>query len=439
MIKKTLNFLQKDIWRIRSSTLPKRKSFLINQLRIILLAVRNFDQDKCNLRASALTYYSLLSIVPILAVAFGIAKGFGLEKMLENVIVERLPGQEEVVSNMINFSHALLENTKGGLVAGIGVAVLLWTVIKVLGNIEKSFNDIWGIKKMRTMGRRFSDYLSIMFICPVLLIVASGTTVFIGTQARMLLAKLSFLGPVSSLILFSLEFLPYIVMWVVFTFIYLFMPNTKVKFSSALLGGIVCGTVYQIVQWVYVYFQVGVGKYNAIYGSFAAIPLFLIWLQLSWRIVLFGAEISFAHQNVDTYEFEQESMSASYSFRKLLSLRIVHLLIKNFKQGNNPITAAKISHALEIPIRLVHQITYDLTEAGIITATREEGTIGGSFLPARDTDALTIKYVIDALEHIGTEDIPVSETEDLKKIKKSLAEFNNAIEKSQANVRLKDL
>lgn len=431
--------MQKDIWRIRSEKLSKRKSFLINQLRIVLLAVRNFDQNKCNLRASALTYYSLLSIVPVLAVAFGIAKGFGLEKLLEKLIVERLPGQEEIVNNMIGFSRALLENTKGGLVAGIGVAVLLWTVIKVLGDIEKSFNDIWGIKKMRSISRRFSDYLSIMFICPVLLILASGTTVFIGIQARMLVAKLSFLGPASNVILFFIGLLPYVVMWVVFTFIYIFMPNTKVNFSSGLLAGIVSGTVYQIVQWVYVNFQVGVGKFNAIYGSFAAIPLFLIWLQLSWRVVLFGAEISFAHQNVDTYEFEQESMSASPSFKKLLSLRIVHLLAKNFKQGNQPTTAVQISRALEIPIRLVRQITYDLGEAGIISSTREEGNKGGGFQPGRDTDSLTVKYVLDSLDHIGTEDIPVTETEELKKLKKSLADFSALIEKSPANIRLKDL
>jgi len=439
MISKVLSFLKRDIWRIRSSKLSKRKFFLINQLRIVLLAVRNFDQNKCNLRASALTYYSLLSIVPVLAVAFGIAKGFGLEKLLEKLIVERLPGQEEVVNNIISFSHALLENTKGGLVAGIGVAILLWTVIKVLGNIETSFNDIWGIKKMRSLGRRFSDYLSIMFICPVLLIVASGTTVFIGTQAKMLIAKLSFLGPVSGVVLFSLQFLPYVVMWVVFTFTYIFMPNTKVNFSSGLLAGVVSGTVYQVVQSVYVYFQVGVGEYNAIYGSFAAIPLFLVWLQLSWRIVLFGAEISFAHQNVDTYEFEQESMSASYSFKKLLSLRIAHLLVKNFKQGNRPMTAMQISHVLEIPIRLVRQIVYDLSEAGIVSSTKEDGDIGGAFQPARDTDSLTIKYVLDRLEHTGTEDIPVAETEDLEKLKKSLADFSSQIEKSPANVHLKDL
>ena len=439
IISKAISFLKRDIWRMPSSKMSKRKFFLINQLRIVLLAVRNFDQNKCNLRASALTYYSLLSIVPVLAVAFGIAKGFGLEKLLEKLIIERLPGQEEVVNNIISFSHALLENTKGELVAGIGVAVLLWTVIKVLGSIETSFNDIWGIKKMRSLGRRFSDYLSIMFICPVLLIVASGTTVFIGTQAKMLITKLSFLGPVSGVILFSLQFLPYVVMWVVFTFAYIFMPNTKVKFSSGLLAGVVSGTVYQVVQLVYIYFQVGVGKYNAIYGSFAAIPLFLIWLQLSWRIVLFGAEISFAHQNVNTYEFEQESMSASYSFKKLLSLRIAHLLVKNFKQGNRPMTAMQISHVLEIPIRLVRQITYNLNEAGIVSSTKEDGDIGGAFQPARDTDSLTIKYVLDSLEHVGTEDIPVAETEDLRKLEKLLADFSSQIEKSPANIHLKDL
>ncbi|MFA4992256.1 MAG: YhjD/YihY/BrkB family envelope integrity protein [Candidatus Omnitrophota bacterium] len=439
MISKVLSFLKRDVWRIRSSKLSRRKSFLINQLRIVLLAVRNFDQDKCNLRASALTYYSLLSVVPVLAVAFGIAKGFGLEKLLEKLIVERLPGQEEIVTNMINFSHALLENTKGGLVAGIGVAVLLWTVIKVLGNIEKSFNDIWGIKKMRSLGRRFSDYLSIMFICPVLLILASGMTVFVGTQIQMIVEKLTFLGQAGGAILFSLELLPYVVMWVIFTFVYIFMPNTKVNFSSGLLAGVLSGTVYQIVQSVYVYFQVGVGKYNAIYGSFAAIPLFLIWLQLSWRIVLFGAEISFAHQNVDTYEFEQESMSVSLSFKKLLSLQIVRLLVKNFKQGDPPVTAAQISHVLEIPIRLVRQITYDLSEAGIISSTQKDGDKAGALQPARDTDTLTIKYVLDSLEHSGTEDIPIAETEELRKLKKSLSDFSVQIEKSPANVRLKDI
>ena len=439
MIPKVLQFLQRDIWRIRSAKLSRKKSFLLTQLRIILLATRNFDQDKCNLRASALTYYSLLSMVPVLAVAFGIAKGFGFEKMLEKLIIEKLPGQEEIVTNMIGFSHALLENTKGGLVAGIGVALLFWTVIKVLGNIERSFNDIWGIKSLRSFGRRFSDYLSIMLICPLLLIVASGVTVFIGTQARMLVERFVFLGPAGNLIVMAMEFFPYAVLWVVFTFVYIFMPNTKVNFSSGVLAGIFSGTIYQIVQMFYVHFQVGMAKYNAIYGSFAAIPLFLIWLQMSWRIVLFGAEISFAHQNVDTYEFEQESLSASPALRKLLALRITQLLAKNFKAGKKPLRPVQISHELDVPIRLTRQIIDELGDAGIVSATKEAQDKAVAFQPAIDTDMLTVKYVIDALEHRGTEDIPVVDSQDLQKISHALADFSERINASPANLRLKDL
>ncbi|MCX7927003.1 MAG: YihY/virulence factor BrkB family protein [Candidatus Omnitrophica bacterium] len=439
MVKKIISFLQRDIWRIRSSKLPRRKSFLLNQLRIILLAVRNFDQDKCNLRASALTYYTLLSVVPILAIAFGIAKGFGLEKLLEKLLLERLPGQEEVLINMINFSNALLENTKGGVVAGVGVALLFWTVVKVLSTIERSFNDIWGIQKLRSIGRRFSDYLSMMLVCPILLILASGITVFISTQARILLERFSFLGSISQILLFGLEFLPYVVLWVVFTFVYIFMPNTKVNFTSGLLAGIVAGTIYQVVQFFYIHFQVGVAKFNAIYGSFAAIPLFLIWLQTSWRIVLFGAEISFAHQNVDTYEFEQESLQASQNIRKLVALSIVHLVVKNFKPGKKPLKPMEISHILEVPIRLVRQLIDELSDAGILAAVNIEQERVVAFQPAVDTDILTIQYVLDRLDQRGIHDIPIADTDDIRKLSSLLSQLHERLEKSPANIRLKDL
>ena len=182
---------------------------------------------------------------------------------------------------------------------------------------------------MRSFSRRFTDYLSVMLICPILLIMASSVTVFINTQATLITQKIALLGAISPVIHVLLELLPYTVIWFVFTFIYIFIPNTKVNFTSGILGGVAAGTIYQVVQWAYVYFQVGVAKYNAIYGSFAALPLFLVWLQLSWRVVLLGAEVSFAHQNVDTYEFEQDCLSASYSFKKLLALLITHQLVKN--------------------------------------------------------------------------------------------------------------
>jgi len=439
MISKIINFITTDIWRIRLKDLPRAKSILIKQLRIVLLAVRGFDEDKCFLRASALTFYSILSIVPIVAMAFGIAKGFGFEKLLEKRLLESFTGQEEVMMRVINFSHSLLENTKGGMIAGIGVVILFWTVIKVLSNIERSFNDIWGIKKARTFVRKFSDYFSIMLICPLLIIISSSITVFITTQVKLITEKIVLLGMFSPVIYFFLAFLPYCMIWVLFTFVYILLPNAKVNFGAAILAGVIAGTMFQVVQGAYITFQVGVAKYNAIYGSFAALPLFLVWLQISWLIVLFGAEISFAHQNVETYEFEPDCLQASYSFKRLLSLRIANLLIKNFSKGEKPFTAAQISHTIEIPIRLVNQILYELVQSGIISEVKSEEDKEVAYQPALAIEKFTISFVIDNLEKSGSDDIPVTKSNELDKLSKCLTAFNEEIKKSPANMLLKDI
>ena len=438
MIPKIINFLKTDIWRIRLKNLSRTKSFLIKQLRTIILSLRGFGEDKCILRASALTFYSLLSIIPMAAMAFGIAKGFGFEKILEQQLLEKFPGQEEIIAQVINFAHSLLEKTKGGLIAGIGIAILFWTVIKVLGNIEKSFNDIWGIKKSRSFGRKFSDYLSIMLICPVLLIMSSSITVVIAGQIRLITQNFVFLGALSPVIFLILKLLPCCVIWIVFSFIYIFIPNTRVNFKSGILAGIIAGTIYQIAQWAYINFQIVAAKYGAVYGSFAALPLFLVWLQISWLIVLFGAELSFAQQNVETYEFEPDCLRASYSFKKLLSLRITQLCVKNFYKGERPWTATQISTALEIPIRLARQILYDLVSAGIISEVNEKNN-STAYQPGVDIDGLTVKNVIDILEQHGSHDIPVAESKELDKLAGCLQDFSAIIEKSPANITLKEI
>ena len=434
-----IQFLQTDIWRIRASTLSGQRSFWIRQLRIVLLALRGFAEDKCQLRASALTFFSLLSIVPVVAMAFGIAKGFGFEKMLQEKIMTQLQGQEEVAAKVINFAQTLLANTQGGVIAGIGIVILFWTVIKVLGNIESSFNDIWGIKKGRSMGRKFSDYLSIMLICPFLLIMSSSVTVLITSQVTLIVEKLAFLGPLGALILTSLRILPYAAVWFMFTFVYVFMPNTKVNIRSGLMAGIIAGTIYQMVQWGYITFQIGASKYGAIYGSFAALPLFLIWLQISWLVVLLGAEISFAEQNVDTYEFESDSLKVSYSFKKLLALNITHVCVKLFHEGKTPPTAAKLSHELEIPIRLIRQVIFELVEAGVLAEVKLNGTQETAYHPARDLDGLTVQNVIDLLDRRGSDMIPIAQTETLQTFRKTLAQFHDTVAGLPANARLKDI
>ncbi len=439
MISKIIKFLKTDIWKIRLNKISGIKSFLIRQLRIVVLSLRGFDEDKCMLRASALTFFSILSIVPVLAMAFGIARGFGFEKILQQQLLTKFHGQEEVIVRIINFSQSLLENTKSGMVAGIGVVFLIWLVIRVLGNIENSFNEIWGIKNSRTWARKFSDYLSITLISPILFILSSSITVAITSQVEYVTNKVSFLGTISPVISISLEVLPYLIICGLFAFIYIFMPNTKVKFKSGLLAGIIAGIIYQLLQWGYINFQIGVAKYNAIYGSFAALPLFLIWVQISWLVLFFGAEISFAHQNVETYEFETEHLNISYSFKRLLSLRVVNLIVKNFVEGKEALSSTQISHILEIPVRLVRQIIFDLSNAGIISETFDEVNDIKAYQPAIDTNNITIKKVIDALEKYGNEDIPVAQSKELDKLSEHLQNFTYLIEKSPSNILLKDI
>ena len=439
LISKFFAFIRIDIWRIRLDDLPFGQSFLIKQLRTIFLAFRGYNEDRCLLRASSLTFYTLLSIVPVAAMFFGIAKGFGFEKRLESELFERFPGQEEVLSQVIHFSDSLLQQTRGGLIAGAGLLVLFWTVLKVLGNIELALNDIWEIKKQRSWGRKFSDYLSIMLISPILVLMSGSATVFITTQVTQIAQKVEMMGVVSPLISFSLKFAPYVLIWVLFTILYIIMPNTKVHFKAGLVGGVVAGTLYQIAQGAYISFQIGFARYNAIYGSFAALPLFLMWVQISWWIVLFGAELSYANQNVDTYEYEPDFFKVSPSFKKLLTLQIAHSLVKKFANGDKPLTDSQISARLEMPIRLVHSILCDLIESGLVSETTTKDDKELAYQPACDINKLTIQYVIAALEQSGTDTLPVAKTESHAALSEALKKFGDAMQNSPANLLLKDI
>ncbi|HYQ59548.1 MAG TPA: YhjD/YihY/BrkB family envelope integrity protein [Desulfatiglandales bacterium] len=434
-----IRFLRGDIWRIREKDLPRRKSILLRSLRVIVLSVRGISSERAGLRASALTFYSLLSVVPVAAMVFGIAKGFGFENSLEGLLMSSLEGQEEIVKKIVDFAHALLEDVKGGFIAGLGLLILFYTIIKILSNIENALNEIWGIKKPRSLSRKITDYLSVMLIGPVLFFMSSTLTVYISGSVRQIIEGTSVLRVVSPGISFLLQFLPYISLWFLFSFVYIFIPNTKIKWSSGILGGIIAGSLYHIFQFFYISLQIGVAKYNAIYGGFAALPLFFIWMQTGWLIVLFGAEMAFAHQNVETYEFEQECLTVSHAFKKLLSLRILHLIVRDFWRGGKPYTSRQIAHDLEIPIRLVNEILFELVASGLASEVKTDEGRGIAYEPAKDPDAMTIKNVIDMLEQHGSDDIPVAQTEELRQLSESLKTFSDVIEKTEANRKLKEI
>ncbi|MCD6225107.1 MAG: YihY/virulence factor BrkB family protein [Deltaproteobacteria bacterium] len=434
-----LDFQQAGIWRIRLSDQSPVKRLMIKSLQIILLAIHGFNKDKCSLMASALTFWSLLSIVPVAALAFGIASGFGFAKMLEKLLLEKMPGQEEVILQVVDFSHSLLEKTKGGLIAGIGVLFLFWAVIKVLGNIERSFNDIWKLDKARTLVRKIGDYLSLMIICPFIFIVSSSVTLFITTRITQLTERIDLLGIISPFIFFSFKLAPYILIWILFTFIYMIMPNTKVNFSSGLLGGIAAGTLYQLIQWGYITFQVGVSNYNAIYGSFAALPMFLLWLQISWLVVLAGTELSYAHQSLDKNTSGPDAGEISLTLKRLLTLQIVHLLVKNFALCKKPFTEARISESLGAPEKIVSSLLGELMDCKIVSCVCPDDGEIAAYQPAVDIRKLSINYILNAMDKRGIDDIPLKKSDGFDVLSQSLQTMKEALEQSKANILLMDL
>jgi len=442
MVSRILYFFKTGIWKIQLKDLSPLEAFFIKYLRIILLALRGFIRDYCQKTASVLTYYSLLNVVPVVAVAFAMAKGFGLEKLIEKQILqmaEKANWQADITTQIISFSHKLLEQAKGGLIAGVGIVLLLWTVISIMGKIEESLNEIWEIKKSRTLIRKFSDYMAMMVFGPVLLIISSSATVLVASEVKVIVNKIAVLGVFSKVIFLLLNLLPYVSIWVLLTMLYLIMPNTRIPLRSAILGGVTAGTIAQIVQWIYIKFQIGVASYGAIYGSFAALPLFLGMLQMSWMIVLFGAEIAYANEHYETYGFHPDYSRISVSSKKLLMLRIFHLLTKKFSLGEKPLSVSQIAHALEIPVRLVRQFLHELSDVGLVVETAKGIKGEVAFQPGRTIENITVKFVLDEYEKYGITKIPDYQSDEAEKISKYLKDISETIEKSPANVRIKEI
>jgi membrane protein len=442
MISRVIQFFSTRIWEIRLKDLPFPLPTLLKYLRVVLLAARGFVKDHCDKNAAVLTYYSMLNVVPVVAVMFAVAKGFGLEKMIEKQVLqmaEKANWETDITNQILTFSHSLLDQAKGGLIAGVGVVLLLWTVISILGKIEESLNDIWEVKKSRTLIRKFGDYLAMMISAPILLIVSSSATVLLASQVKVIMQKIAVLGFFSSVITFLLNLLPYVSIWAMLTMLYLVMPNTRVPLRSGIFAGVLAGTIFQIVQWVYIKFQIGVASYGAIYGSFAALPLFLGWVQMSWMIILFGAEFAHAFEYFETFGFHPDFSRISISSRKTLILRIFHLLAKRFALGEKPLSLKQISRTLEIPVPVVRQLLYDLSSVGLVVEAVSTDKSGIAYQPGRTIENITVKEALDEFERNGITKLPDPSSEESRKIAAYLKEISEAIEKSPANVRLKEI
>lgn len=400
------NIIKEDIWMMSDKNMSVFQRYGFNILKTILLSIQGFKRDDCPLRASALTLYTLLSIVPVIALLFGVAKGFGFEKKLEEHLLEQTSENDTMMLQLIEFSQNMLSSTKGGVVAGIGIIVLFWSVIKVIGNIEESFNYIWKINKDRPLGRKLSDYLSLMMLAPVLLIASSSITVFVKTKIAWFIEVIHLPEFGTKLVLFAMSFSPLLIMSLLFTFIFLFMPNQKISVKAGIIAGIITGILYQLVQSAYLSLQIGVSSYNAIYGSFAALPLFLVWLQLGWMVVLFGCQISFYVHNFESYRHNKKFSNLSFELKKNIAIQVLRNIVMRFANADTATSAEVIASELVLPISIIQTTLTELVDCGLIVELNVSDDEELTYQPSRDINTISIAAVTQALETAGQNFIP---------------------------------
>ena len=364
----------------------------------MLLAVEYFTTKRMMDSAAALTYSTLLAIVPIMAVVFAIARGFGYNKYIETWFREALSSQPQVAEAIIGFVNSYLVHTKSGIFLGIGLLFMLWTVIMLISNIEKAFNDIWQVSTPRSIFRTITDYMAMFLLAPIIIVVTSGISIMMATFANGI-GETLIVGPT---LRFFLRLLPYIIMSGVFIALYVFMPNTKVKIRSAIIPGILAGVAMQGLQLVYIHSQIWVTGYNAIYGSFAALPLFMLWVQISWTICLFGAELAYTNQNLEKFAFRASTDDLSHRYRLLLSAYLMTLVCRRFEEGKKPYTALELKLETNIPIRITHDLLENLTRVHLLSEmTNDEKGTEAVYQPAESTARLSVGMMIDRLEAEG--------------------------------------
>ncbi len=376
------------------------KSLSIKVIKDVVISLYNdFMAKRVLASASRLTYSTLLATVPILAVVFAIARGFGYSIYIEEWFRDLLKAQPDATEIIIGFVNSYLINTKKGVFLGIGLLFMLGTVLMLISTIEETFNDIWLVRKPRSMFRTFTDYMALLFALPIGIVAISGLTIWMQAFNRHLI-DITIIGP---LMKFSIELIPYVVMSAVFVGLYVFMPNTKVRVRSALWPGIAAGVAMQLFQVIYINSQIWVSNYNAIYGSFAVIPLFMLWMQISWTIILVGAELSYTVQNHDDFLSHSSQADLSYKARIVLSVKIMSIVCKRFAEGGQAYNSMQIKEQLGISMRVLSKLLYDLQQIHFITEIMHDDK-GEEVLyqPAEALDILTIGELHSRLSQLGS-------------------------------------
>ena len=405
----------------------------VRQYKLLFYTVQGLSSHGTMVRSAALTFYTLMSLVPVVALVFAVVKGFGLAEGLEQNLYEVLPQSPEVIDYVVGFAQKALARTQGGWVALVGVLTLFWAVIKVFGSIEDAFNNIWEVRSTRSAARKYGDYIAVVVVAPILWVISSS----MGNYAAEILGvagspTLEVLSRAGSLV----------VAWVMFTFIYVVLPSTKVRFTAALTAGVVAGTAFVLFQWGYVYLQRWMTSYNAIYGSFAALPLFLLWMQISWEILLLGGELSFAYQNVARFDEERESLLVSYDCRRKLMVGVMLLVSRAFRDGRGAVSFSEIRDRLDVPTRIMNNILYTLVQARMLSEIRTEGTdYDLEYAPARDISTLRVYDILSAVDShgFGRDTIDMRSNRELRRCAEVVERLKDVTRASTENVLLTEL
>ncbi len=413
------------------------KLFYRKVKKILLASMWGFFSDDCYTKSSTLTFYTTQAIVPFLAFLLGMAKGFGYDQYLQNLILNSFEEQKEVVTYSISIAQSMLKYIKESVVIGFGVLLLLWAMINLLGYIELVLNQIWKIKEQRSLFRKLSDYVAIVIICPLILIVSGSFTVYLKAVIAHLHGSL-LIETIGIYLLLFLNFAPWILSWLLFFLLYSLMPNAKLGIWPLAVSSLFAGIFFQMWQLLYITLQIKIFNYNVVYGSFSVLPLLLIWLQVSWMIALAGAELAAHIENVTFDEEESEAGIRVTIGRKQLGLMILLLCLESFYSGQKPLTEVQITKALKIPLNITKHLLDILIKGEILTMVQlKNGSLG--YPPFCDPGLLSIKQVCDIIDKSNDIEISIVITDDLKLLLDLLKQIDNAEMHSEANLRLSDL
>ena len=379
--------------------MSKPRRLLYNSVRCVILTVKGFLDNDISTRANALTYSMLFAIVPILAFVLAIAKGFGFESVIEHTLDDSFLGAMGLVPTIMGFVERYLATTQEGAFIGIGLLILLWSVYSFFWNIETSFNTIWQVKQSRSRIRQLTTYIFVLLLVPILIIVSTGMSVFINSALSDIPA-FNTMAPVKD---FLIHLMPFIVCWLIFTWMYWAIPNTKVGLWACLIPGLLIGTMYQLLQMFTVYLMVFLTRTSVIYGAFAALPLLLTWLQLSCLFILSGAELSFAIENNEDFDYHKELSHISRRYKDYVTLLIVYVIVHRFEESEPPLTSHETATAIGFPTRLVNQLLGRLVEVQILREVYVEGKEERTYMPAYDINKLTVGKLFSAIDKQGTE------------------------------------